>query len=57
MMGPPLNGGNMKSYSLKDYGKAMGMTKREVEAYKKQATWNAMMAKLLKPVKPKEGGT
>jgi hypothetical protein len=44
----------MKSYTLKDYGKAMGMDKRQVEAYKRQYAWNTMMQKILKPAATKE---
>lgn len=44
----------MKSYRLRDYGETMGMTKRELEAYKKQCVWNTKMAALFKPAVPKE---
>lgn len=44
----------MRSYSLRDYGAAMGMTKRELGAYKKQCAWNTKMAALFKSAVPKE---
>lgn len=37
----------MKRYTLKDFGRAMGMTSPEVAAYKKQCAWNKKMARIL----------
>lgn len=39
----------MRRYTLKDYGAEMGMTSREVAAYRRQCAWNKKMAAILKP--------
>ena len=38
----------MSRYTLKDYGKAMGMTAREIAAYRRQCAWNTKMQGILK---------
>ena len=38
----------MSRYTLKDYGKAMGMTAKEVAAYRRQCAWNTKMRAILK---------
>ena len=38
----------MSRYTLKDYGKAMGMTAREIAAYRRQCAWNTKMQSILK---------
>lgn len=38
----------MRRYTVGDFGKAQGWSKREVEAYRKQAAWNRKMERILK---------
>jgi hypothetical protein len=50
----PAEGRPLKAYTLRDYGKAMGMNKREIETYRKQCAWNDKMAKILKTERKQE---